>query len=77
VLSDAQKRAAYDVWPWGLASGRVRASIEAFTDQRHILGDFFGFGDIFGGEAAAGLAARNAAKIPVRLEIDFFDAVGA
>src|SRR5260221_10028891 len=53
VLSDAQKRATYDRFGHqGLqASGGPPSGFDpsTFADFNDILGDFFGFGDIFGG----------------------------
>jgi molecular chaperone DnaJ len=52
VLSDAQKRAAYDRYGHaGLqgAGGAPGFDPSVFTDFSDVLGDFFGFGDLFGG----------------------------
>ncbi len=53
VLSDPQKRAAYDRFGHqglqGAAGGAGGFNPEAFTDFSDILGDLFGFGDLFGG----------------------------
>ena len=67
VLSDAQKRAAYDRFGHaGVqgAGGPASYNPEAFADFGDILGDFFGFGDLFGnaGAADASAPARSAAK---------------
>ncbi len=78
VLSDAQKRAAYD--RYGHAGLQNSASQgfdpNAFSDFSDILGDFFGFGDIFGG---GGRQKRNRAQrgedLRYDLEISFEDAV--
>ena len=50
VLSDAQKRAAYDRYGHAGLQGTGQAGFnpEAFADFGDILGDFFGFGDLFG-----------------------------
>lgn len=80
VLSDAQKRAAYDRFGHaGLQnSGSQGFNPEAFTDFSDILGDFFGFGDIFGGggRGKGRSRAQRGEDLRFDLEIDFFDAVG-
>jgi molecular chaperone DnaJ len=80
VLSDAQKRAAYDRFGHaGLQnSGGQGFNPEAFTDFSDILGDFFGFGDIFGGggRGKGRSRAQRGEDLRFDLEIDFFDAVG-
>ena len=66
VLSDAQKRAAYDRFGHAGLQGAAARPVsipEAFADFSDILGDFFGFGDLFGGgRRPAAHAARSAAK---------------
>jgi molecular chaperone DnaJ len=47
VLSDAEKRAAYDRYGHAGVSG-VRIDESIFTDFADIFGDFFGFEDLFG-----------------------------
>lgn len=51
VLSDPQKRATYDQFGHqGMAGGASQGfDPSAFTDFSDILGDLFGFGDLFGG----------------------------
>jgi molecular chaperone DnaJ len=80
VLSDAQKRAAYDRYGHaGLqgASGQPGFNPEAFADFGDILGDFFGFGDLFGG--GRGGQRRNRAQrgedVRYDLELSFEEAV--
>jgi molecular chaperone DnaJ len=65
VLSDAQKRAAYDRYGHaGLQSAAAQGfDPNAFSDFSDILGDFFGFGDLFGGGAAAAATGPSAARI--------------
>src|ERR1700730_17839459 len=52
VLSDAQKRAAYDRFGHaglqGAAGSPAGFNPEQFADFGDILGDLFGFGDLFG-----------------------------
>jgi molecular chaperone DnaJ len=78
VLSDGQKRAAYDRYGHaGLqgAAGQGGFNAETFADFSDILGDFFGFGDLFGG---GGGRRRNRPQrgedLRYDLEIDFEDA---
>lgn len=78
VLSDSQKRSAYDRFGHqgvsGAAGGFDPSSFQDFSD---ILGDFFGFGDLFGG--SGGGRRRNRAQrgedIRYDLEIEFEDAM--
>lgn len=51
VLSDAQKRAAYDRFGHAGLQGAAGSGFDpnAFSDFSDILGNFFGFGDLFGG----------------------------
>jgi molecular chaperone DnaJ len=52
VLSDSQKRATYDRFGHqglGAAAGAGGFDPSAFQDFSDIFGDFFGFGDLFGG----------------------------
>ena len=79
VLSDQQKRAVYDQYGHdGLAgAGGVGFDPAAFADFADILGDFFGFGDMFGmgaGRRRRGHAQRGA-DLRYDLEIAFEDAV--
>jgi molecular chaperone DnaJ len=79
VLSDAQKRAAYDRYGHagvqsaaaGAGGGFDPGQFAGFED---ILGEFFGFGDLFGG---GGGRRRNRAQrgedLPFELEISFED----
>jgi molecular chaperone DnaJ len=62
VLSDQQKREVYDAYGHaGLsgASGGVDFNSTVFRDFHDILGDFFGFEDLFGGGAGSGRTRRR------------------
>jgi len=80
VLSDSQKRAAYDRYGHagvaGMgASGGFDASIfEGFQD---IFGDFFGFEDLFsgGGRRGRGSGAQRGADLRYDMTLSFEDAV--
>ena len=60
VLSDAQKRAAYDRYGHAgvqsAAAGAGGFDAGQFAGFEDILGEFFGFGDLFGGGGAAATA---------------------
>ena len=78
VLSDAQKRAAFDRFGHaGLQGGAGGFSPDAFGDFSDILGDFFGFGDLFGGAGGGRRRTRPQRGEDLRydLEIDFERAV--
>ena len=76
VLADAQKRAAYDRFGHaGVAAGAGAAGFDPsifadFSDIFGNLGDFFGFGDIFGGARRRGGPQRGA-DLRYDLEISF------
>ena len=77
VLSDAQKRAAYDRFGHaGLQGGQAGA--DPFVDFGDILGDFFGFGDIFGNAGGGGKRRSRAQRgedVRYDLELSFEEAV--
>jgi molecular chaperone DnaJ len=81
ILSDAQKRAAYDRFGHaGLqgAAGPPGFNPEQFSDFGDVLGDLFGFGDLFGGGGSGGRRrSRQQRGEDVRydLEISFEEAV--
>jgi molecular chaperone DnaJ len=81
VLSDAQKRAAYDRFGHagvqGAGGGPPGFNPEAFADFSDILGDFFGFGDAFGNAGGRGKRSRAQRGEDVRydLELSFEDAM--
>ncbi len=81
VLSDAQKRAAYDRFGHaGVqgAGGAASYNPEAFADFGDILGDFFGFGDLFGNAGGGGrkrTRAQRGEDVRFDLELSFEDAM--
>jgi molecular chaperone DnaJ len=77
VLSDPDRRARYDRFGragLGAQPGFTGFDPETFSDFADILGDFFGFGGIFGG-ARRGRGRRPGADLRYDLEIDFEEAV--
>lgn len=78
VLSDPQKRATYDRFGHAGLQGAAAQGFDpnAFADFSDILGDFFGFGDLFGG---GGGRRRNRAQrgedLRYDLEVSFEEAV--
>lgn len=80
VLSDAQKRAAYDRFGHqgvqGAGGGPQGFDPEAFGDFGDILGDLFGFGDMFGGRRGGGRGrARRGDDVRYDLEISLEDTI--
>jgi molecular chaperone DnaJ len=79
VLSDAEKRRAYDAYGHaGVGSAAQQGfNPDAFADFSDIFGDFFGFGDLFGGGGNARRRTRAQRGDDVRydLEISFEDSI--
>jgi molecular chaperone DnaJ len=80
ILSDPQKRATYDRFGHaGLqgmgAGGGGGFNPETFGDFSDILGDFFGFGDLFGGGGRRRSRAQRGEDVRYDLEIAFEEAV--
>ena len=78
VLADADKRAAYDRFGHAGVSGAGAYPPDfnstIFSDFSDIFGDFFGFGDLFGGGAARRTRAQRGADLRYDLEITFEEA---
>ena len=80
VLSDGQKRAAYDRFGHAGVQGAAGPGFnpEQFADFGDILGDFFGFGDMFGAGGAGGrrrTRAQRGEDVRYDLEISFEQAI--
>jgi molecular chaperone DnaJ len=76
VLTDPQKRAAYDRFGHAGVQGAAGPGgfdPSAFQDFSDILGDFFGFGDLFGGGSRRRNRAQRGDDIRYDLEITFED----
>ncbi len=80
VLTDPQKRAAYDRFGHqGLqgagAAGGPGFDPSVFADFSDILGDFFGFGDLFGGARGRRRGPQRGEDVRYDLTIELEDAV--
>jgi molecular chaperone DnaJ len=81
VLSDPQKRAAYDRYGHSGLQGMGAQGFDPsnFTDFGDILGDLFGFGDLFGGAGRRGAGGRSRAQrgedLRYDLEMSLEDAI--
>ena len=79
VLSDGDKRRAYDTYGHqGLGGAAAQGfNPDAFSDFADIFGDFFGFGDLFGGAGGGRRRTRAQRGDDVRydLEIAFEDSI--
>lgn len=77
VLSDPQKRAAYDQYGHAGVSGAASAGFDpsVFADFGDIFGDIFGFGDLFGSTARRRTRAQRGEDLRYDLELSFEDAV--
>jgi len=75
VVSDGDKRKRYDAYGHaGLGASATAGGFDpsVFSDFSDILGDFFGFGDLFGRRARGG--PRRGSDLRYNLEISFEDA---
>ncbi|MBI3210436.1 MAG: molecular chaperone DnaJ [Candidatus Solibacter usitatus] len=78
VLSDAQKRAAYDRYGHaGLQGTPAPGNFDpnVFADFSDILGDLFGFGDLFGGARRSGSRVQRGEDVRFDLEIHLEEAI--
>jgi molecular chaperone DnaJ len=78
VLSDPQKRSAYDRFGHQGVSGAGAApgfDPSVFADFSDIFGDFFGFGDLFGFGGRSRTRPQRGEDVRYDLEISFEDAV--
>lgn len=73
VLGDGEKRKRYDTYGHaGLGQGQAGYDPTIFADFSDILGDFFGFGDLFGRRRGG---PRRGADLRYNLELNFEEAV--
>lgn len=77
VLSDPQKRAVYDQYGHEALSGAAAPGFDPtiFSDFSDILGDLFGFGDLFGGGSRRRARAQRGDDVRYDLEISFEDSI--
>ena len=79
VLSNPDQRARYDRFGHAGVSSSAGGSQgfdpDIFSDFSDILGDFFGFGDVFGGSRGQPNQPRRGADLRFDLEIAFTEAV--
>ena len=79
VLSDGQKRASYDRFGHAGVSSAAGGGFggfdpNVFSDFSDILGDIFGFGDLFGAGRRGGTRAQRGADLRYDLDMTFEDA---
>lgn len=76
VLSDPQKRSAYDRFGHQAVQGAGGAGFDpSSVDFSDILGEFFGLGDLFGGGGRRRNGPQRGEDLRYDLEIEFEDAV--
>lgn len=75
ILSDSEKRARYDRFGHaGVNAGAGGFDPDVFADFSDILGDFFGFGDVFGGTRRHSNRPQRGADLRYDLRISFNEA---
>jgi molecular chaperone DnaJ len=77
ILADADKRAAYDRFGHAAVSGAGAAGFDptVFQDFSEIFGDFFGFGDLFGGGTRRRSRAQRGPDLREDITLEFEEAV--
>jgi len=77
ILTDAEKRAAYDRFGHAGVGGTGGAGFDptAFQDLGEIFGDFFGFGDLFGGGGRRRNRAQRGPDLREDITLEFEEAV--
>ena len=78
VLGDSDKRSTYDRFGHqGLSNASASSGFDpnTFSDFSDIFGDFFGFGDLFGGGSSRRTRPQRGDDLRYDLEISFEDAV--
>lgn len=77
ILSDPQKRAAYDRYGHQAVNGGASGGFDetTFADFGDILGDLFGFGDLFGGGQRRRSRPQRGEDLRYDLEISFEDSM--
>lgn len=76
VLADGEKRAMYDRFGHaGVAGGGVGFDSAGFQDLGDIFGEFFGFGDIFGGGSRQRSRSQRGADLREDITLEFEEAV--
>ena len=75
VLSDEEKRARYDRYGHAGMSGAAGFDPSQFADFGDILGDLFGFGDLFGTRGRRSNRPARGNDLRYDLQIDFMEAV--
>ena len=77
ILSDPQKRAAYDRYGYaGLSRGGFDGGVNQtiFDEFQDIFGDFFGFEDIFGGRRSGRTRSQRGADLRYDMKLSFEEA---
>jgi molecular chaperone DnaJ len=74
VLSDAEKRERYDRFGHAGVSGAGGFDPSQFADFGDILGDLFGFGDLFGNRGRRSNRPGRGNDLRYDLQVDFMDA---